>query len=659
MEFDFTNFHFLRPLWLFGLPLALLIWLALKRSHAGTKWEEVMPKEVVAVLRISTAKQSSWPYRLWLISWITLIVAAAGPAWVKQAVPIIKNQNSTILVLDLSPSMLAEDLTPNRLIRAKFKLIDLLRQHQDGQVALVAYAGDAHTVSPLTDDPRNLEALLPALHPNIMPFAGSNTEAAIALATRLLKDAGVSSGEILLISDGVNTQAIEQIKKQFDHAHKLSILGVGGAEPSPIPVQGGGFLRSSTNQIVLAKIDRPALREMANDLGGRFAVLSANDSDTQFLLNKDFKDKANGSTDNEKTKPTYSTNVFDAWTDMGHWLVLLVLPLLLVFFRKGSIYLVALFISLPLAFNAKDAIAAQDSNASENSTALTKDKTDFTWQDLWQTRDQQAARLYAQQDYADAADTFKRKDWSAIAHYRQSDFARAAEQFGQGNSLANLYNKGNALALSGSLEQAIKAYDTVLEQDPEHSDAAFNKQIVEQFLQQSQQQNDDQQNQSEQDQSEKDQQKQGDGQQDENTRNEQNKSTGDQSQQSEEQDSQAPSEQQTEDQGEQNNSQSKADDPAQDKPGEQDQAAEKQTDDENSDTSESNQPQKTDDLETSEGEQQKQTQLAESESPPLKDSSEQWLRTIPDDPGGLLRKKFQYQAQQRGKQAPKQIEERY
>ena len=647
MEFDITNFHFLRPLWLTGLPVAWLAWLTLKRSRTSTKWETVMPKEVVAVLRIGTTKQSYWLYRVWLLSWTALVIAAAGPAWVKQAVPMVKNSASTILVLDLSPSMLAEDLRPNRLRRAKLKLIDILRQHGDGQVALVAYAGDAHTVSPLTDDPRNLEALLSALHPNIMPLAGSNTEAAITLATTLLKDAGVSNGEILLISDGVSKEAISQINRQFNRVHSLSILGVGSQEPSPIPAQGGGFLRNSNEEIVLAKMDRAALKDLASGLGGKFAALTADDSDTQFLLNKDFQNSKS-----QQEKSSFSSNVFDAWTDMGHWLVVLVLPLLLVFFRKGSVYLLPLLIALPLALTTENTLAAQESSADGGDiNELASDRAEFTWKDLWQTRDQQAAQLYTREEYAAAAKTFDSSDWSAIAHYREGNFAQAAEQLEPTDNPANLYNKGNALALSGALEEAINAYDAVLKQDAEHSDAAFNKRIVEQLLQQAQQ------DQPAQDKSEQDQSQQ--SQADKN-QSEQDQANQDRSQDQKSQDSQQSRDEQSKDQPKQEASQAAADDQSQTEREDTNEATSGKGEDENDEDQKGDSAKnEADEPATPEGEEQAQTQLTEADSPPLKDASEQWLRTIPDDPGGLLRRKFQYQSRQRDAKAPKRAQERY
>jgi len=200
------NAHFIRPWWLLALAGIALIYLLLRKQTAGQQWASHIPKAMLEALQVNTGNsRSSWRASL-IALWLIATIAAAGPSWDKQAAPTFENKSARVLVLDLSPSMLAQDLTPNRLTLAKYKLIDILREQTDGQAALIAYAGDAHTVSPLTDDPSNIEALLPALHPSVMPIAGSNTEAAVELAQSLLKNAGLTRGDIILISDGDSRQ---------------------------------------------------------------------------------------------------------------------------------------------------------------------------------------------------------------------------------------------------------------------------------------------------------------------------------------------------------------------------------------------------------------------------------------------------------------------
>ena len=594
---ELEQLHFIRPLWLLAIPALLLVWILMRHSLKSAEWDRYISKELLSALQLSQV-QSSSAWRYWLMScWLILCLAMAGPSWVKTPLPTIVNQQALVLVLDLSPSMLAEDVSPNRLTRAKFKMIDIIRKRADGQIALIAYAGDAHTVSPLSDDPATIEALLNALSPGMMPIQGSNTEAAISHAIELLKDARATSSEILLLTDGVTPQAQQTIRQQLSGLHTLSILSVGGKEAAPIPNPGGGFLRTPDGEIIMAAVNSAELGALARALGGRHSRLRADDQDINYLLDNSFQPAADN---------TESENiVYDSWQDMGHWLVLLVLPFALYSFRKGLVYL------LPLAF-----ILPIDSQAAEWPTKA--------WQNLWKTADQQAAELMRQEQYKAAANKFSNEDWAAIANYRNGDYQKATEQFGAGSSITDLYNSANALALSGELEKAKLAYKQVLEQQPQHEDAAHNLDILEQMQ--------DQQSES----SEQD--------------SEQPESSGQQKEQSKDQQSEEESKSDSENQQQQESDQQQSE--------QQNPEQDPQSDPQDSDQSpaEENEEQSAEQMQEQQeqAQQEQMEQLAEDSSSPvrdtpsqLKDASEQWLRTIDDDPSGLLKRKFEYQAWKR------------
>ena len=654
MMTDFSQFHFIRPEWLFALPVVVALWWFVRKASAHQQWQDYFPQAMLQALQVDGHQRSSiWHWWL-LTSWLLLSLAMAGPTWIKQAVPLVKNQKALALLLDLSPSMLAEDLTPNRLTRAKYKLIDILEKQEDGQVALIAYAGDAHTVSPLTDDPRTIESLLPALHPNIMPSRGSNIEAAIELAQSLLTDAGVSSGEILVLTDGIAPDAMDEIEAQLSNAHRLSILGVGSNEAAPVKLADGGFLRNRSGDIVLASVNHNELQGLANTLGGRFANLSSDESDINYLLKSGFE---SGEADDSLT----SNSSFDAWKDLGHWLVLLVLPIALLCFRKGLIYLVPIIVLSPI-----------DSQAQEISL----------WNKLWKTPDQQAVELLNNEQYDKAANTFENKDWSAVANYKNGDFAEAAKQFSSnGGNLSNTYNQANALALSGEFEQAIEAYEKVLEQQADHEDALHNKKIIEALLeqqkQQEQQQGEGDQNQENQDgeqseQKNSDQQQSQDGEssesQDSSQEQQDSPSEGEEPSASEEpsagEESSANQEPSADEESSTNEQSSEEQQSASEEQGEEEQSEQQASSDEATDGEESEEEQQAQTNEASDEEQgeEGEAQSAEAvvvEQTPLKDSSEQWLRTIQDDPSGLLRRKFKYQSGQRTQQNNNSQQDRY
>jgi Ca-activated chloride channel family protein len=628
----FQQFHFIRPEWLWGVPLAVLLWLALRNQRGGQQWSSHIPKEMLAALQIGTVKQSNlWKWAL-LAMWLGTIVAAAGPTWDKQASPTLQNQQALVLILDLSPSMLAQDLSPDRLSRAKYKLIDVLRQQADGQVALIAYAGDAHTVSPLTDDPNTIQALLPALHPTIMPSRGSNTEAAIELAQQLMLDAGLNSGDILLISDGVAEDAIETITNDIDSNYRLSVLAVGGSSAAPVPAANGGFLRRANGEIILSAVNGGALRSMATGLGGRYSMITADDTDIQTLLVDQYEAADNAD------QAQQTSVVYDAWVDMGHWLVLLILPLALILFRKGAIYLVPL--CLPLLLLSPSDAYAQSSTPTEN-----------VWNDLWQTRDQQASKQFAAGEFDLAGKTFDRKDWSALSSYNNGDYQQAIDSLEGLNDLTSLYNKANALALNDQLQEAIDTYQQVLDQQPEHADAKSNKSVVEELLQQQDKSEEDGSGESE---PNEDESGEGDSSEDKSKQGESNQGESDQGEadkgeSNEDESNQDESDQDTQD-GEPQDRPSDVDPEDSDENSSKSSPEDKQDDETNAEGLSQDEPQS----EANQGLAKQGAAQIEETDEPLQDSSEQWLRTIADDPSGLLRRKFDYQARQRVQQTQRQ-----
>ena len=621
MNFDISQFHFIRPWLLLAMPALILVWFMAKELLKNNHWENVISKEMLAALQIDQNKASSrWRWLL-LIAWVVAVISIAGPTWEKTPLPTLQNQKALVIALDLSPSMLAQDLSPDRLTRAKFKLIDILRKQGDGQVALIAYAGDAHTVSPLTDDPRTIESLLTALHPNIMPSQGSNTEQAVALAQQLLADAQASNGDILIITDGITATAQRTIKQQLKPAlgaagarNKLSILGVGGSQPAPIPQEGGGFLRGGNGEIVLAGVNNAELNDLATSHNGEFASLSNDSSDIQRLLNDGFE--AGENSQQEESQSVF----YDSWEDMGHWLVLLLLPLAAFCFRKGLIYLLPIMFMLPIDSEAQSPSEISEDKSSWHKLSLNK----LSWDNLWRTPDQQGQDLAEQKEYARAAEKFKRQDLAGAANYKANNFEQAIEQFSNSDGLDNLYNKGNAQAYNGDLEGALETYEKVLEQQADFADAAHNKKIVEELLEQQQEQQEGQ-----------------DGEQNEEENQEQQDSDQQSEDSSENSDSEE-SEEQSQDQQQSDSEQDPSESEEEQSDAEQQEESEEQQEDE--EEQESEQQEKP--AEEQEAE-QAEAQAAEETEEPLKDTSEQWLRTIKDDPGRLLRNKFRYQAQQR------------
>lgn len=575
MEFvipNFQEFHFLRPLWLLALIPSIVFLMALWRVNSSvTAWDRAIEKSLLPYLldRTKTAAQRT-PLMLLASIWLLSVVAMAGPVWEKLPQPVQKREDALVIVLDLSLSMFAPDHVPNRLDLAKRKLRDILDLRSEGQTALVVYAGDAHTVTPLTDDTVTISALVPSLSPNIMPLFGSNPQSALGLAVGLLDDVEATRGKILLMTDGINGFAEEQaIAQQIGETdYELLIMGIGTEEGAPVRTSDGGFLTDAAGEVVIPTLNRNVLQSLANRVNGRYHDIQLSDADIAALLTETpFLDEENLSEVEEE---------FDIWYEAGPWLMILILPIAALTFRRGWLFSMVIF-TLAGTF-----LPAQQAQAWE-------------WRDLWQTSDQQAAAALEADDPATAAALFKIPQWQGVANYKAENYEAAIAAFSGDDTPDGHYNRGNALALTGNYAESIAAYDLAIELLPTHEDAIFNKEIVEQLLQEEESTEGDSEGES------SDQQQQQAGQEQE--QDEENSDQQDQESQEGNQDQEQQEQQQ------------------QEAPDEQD-------------TSESNSEQNTPSENSNEEFEEQQ-------------SLEQWLRRIEDDPGELLQRKFRYQYRQR------------
>lgn len=253
--------HFLRPVWLLALPLlwGLILWLARRRGRDGD-WTRLIDPELLPALRLDSGGQpgrSPWP---WLaLAWTLAALALAGPSWQRAPSPAYRGNAAWVLVLDLSPSMTASDLPPNRVTRARYALDDLLNAAHDARVGLVVFSDEAYTVTPLTDDVATVRALLPPLAPEIMPTAGDNLAPALERAGTLLEHGGGRSGQVVVLTDGFADPAAA-----FGAAGKLRSRGVA------VSVVGIGAPDGS----IPRHLDVDRLRQLAASGGGRYVDLA-------------------------------------------------------------------------------------------------------------------------------------------------------------------------------------------------------------------------------------------------------------------------------------------------------------------------------------------------------------------------------------------------
>jgi Ca-activated chloride channel family protein len=618
-----SNLHFLRPFWFAGLlPAAiLLVYFGWRKRNVGN-WHNIINPALLPFLiedkDTEKGRKAQWNLGFLALSWVLCCLSLAGPTWQQLPQPVHKQDSVLVVILDLSPSMLGEDVTPSRLVRARYKLIDILTQRNEGVVGLVVYGGNAHTVSPLTDDTNTIITTVPVLAPSLLPVYGSNVEDAVTSAIDLIVSGGYSDADILLITDGVDLSAFSDISAMLSQqsSNRLSILGVGTAQGAPIPTGAGGFAKQANGNMIIAKLNINALQSLARDNGGIYRTITPDDSDVTAIIN------AMDQLFDKNTRETERS--FDLWDDQGYWLIILLLPILLLNFRKGSL---ATILLLPMVFTHQPAQT-------------------YEWIDLWQTPNQQAAKLLDSGDSSGAQTLFDDPKWRASAAYKANNFDQASADFYTDDTATGHYNRGNALAKAGKLDDAIEAYDSALALEPNMEDAIANKSLVSQLKEQQQEQQEQNQDQQSQDQQSQDQRSQDQQSQDQQSQDQQNQDQQSQDQQNQDQQSQDQQSQDQQNQDQQSQDQQSQDQQSQDQQSQDQQSQDQQSQDQPSpDTQDSMQTETNNAL----TEEEKQEQQA----------IEKMLRRVPDDPGGLLRAKFRYQSRLQQNNRPPPTQERW
>ena len=446
MQQFIADFHFLRPvcLWLLLLPL-LLYRLYFKGLQNVSSWEEVCDPNLLNYLLIrgSSALRRSLAI-IALIGFVAAVIAAAGPSWRKKEMPDLLPENPLMILLNMSSDMEEKDLVPNRLERAKYKIIDLLKQSPGTQAGLIVYSSEPFLITPITEDAQILANLMPAVNRDIMPANGDRLDRAIELAVESLHNAGFSRGSIIVLAaeTGQNfDEALKAATRARNKGYRIDVMAV-TSQPSE-------------------KLEMIAARG-----GGIYASFSAGDSDIVQIA-------AAAETRGGDLKQ--GGNKQSVWEDYGYYLVLLPLLCCLYFFRRGILAIALLF---GFSANAEAGFFLNDN--------------------------QEGMRAFNRGDFAAAAGKFSDPQWKASSYYRQGDYQNALQNFLQGQGVTALYNQGNALAKGGKISEAIAKYEEVLKIDPHHEDAAFNLEYLkQQQQQQNQQQNENQENQQEQKQEQK------------------------------------------------------------------------------------------------------------------------------------------------------------
>jgi len=442
------QFHFLRPLWLSALLIpAAILWLSGRSGDIRSQWKGMIEPHLLDSLVVAgSAGARLRPSWLLAAALTVCVVAVAGPTWQRESPPFVEDTAALLIAVDLSPTMDAIDVTPSRLERAKLKIRDILDARAGARTAVVAYAGSAHLLLPLTEDGSLIETYTDALATRIMPVDGKDTARALQLAETTLASEQVS-GTILFLTDGIEQQSFDAFRRKTGNG--IVVLAIGTADGGPVKTPEGGFLEDAAGGgRTVARLDVEALKNLHALTGADVATITDNDADIRWVTQKIRTNFA-------RKQATEG----DRWRDLGWWLILPVAALFAVTFRKGWVVrtgtvLLVLRVALPSAAEAADFV------------------------DIWLTPDQQGQIAYDKGDYQAAARHFRDPLWKGTALYRAGRFADSIDAFAAVDSADSWYDQGNALLHLGKFEQAVAAYGKALAQKPDWPAAQANRALA-------------------------------------------------------------------------------------------------------------------------------------------------------------------------------------
>ncbi|MFB2681523.1 VWA domain-containing protein [Shewanella mangrovisoli] len=421
-----AQFHFIRPLWLLTLiPLAIVLMLRWRRDDVQQRLV-FFPNHLRSAL---TLNQGGWrsqlPLKILMLLLLLAVIICAGPTWEREASPFGEDDAALMVLLDSSESMKQQDVAPDRLSRAKHKILDLIAARSGGKTGLMVFAGSAHVAMPVTSDAKVLQPYLEAISPEVMPLSGKAAQTALSqLAEQLPANAGNS---VLLLTDGVDQLTIDAFERYFTEQfeqppYQLLILAIGDPDiQSQVPV------------------DVDSLANLADSTGGSLYRMTIDDADIQAL---ERKIERFSMLNNDSSMP---------WLDEGYWLLWPLALLSLLWFRRGWLVKWSLVLALTLPSIApQQAYAEITVSKAATETQVTQvsfaERSWQWWLDLWLTPDQQGALWFNQGEFAKAAAAYHSVLNKGIAYYYGGEYKLAHSAFMQVQTDLGAYYAASALA---------------------------------------------------------------------------------------------------------------------------------------------------------------------------------------------------------------------
>ncbi len=470
----FDVIHFERPYWLLFIPVTWLVFAVIQYQHTSSHGlnKAIDPNLLVHLEHKGTqGVANKW---LGLLCFSVCWIGLAGISWTQSPSTMFESTSKTILVVDQSMSMYATDIKPDRETQLKQTVRDILAQSKDGDIALVAFAGDAYTISPFSQDKDTITHFLLALNPLVMPVYGSNLTSGIQTALSLINDKKAPV-HLIVLTDSLDSSDQDAIPKLLeDYQARVDLIAVGTKQGGEIQLPDGRVLKANGKHVIPATPIED-LKALSQTIHGHFY---------QGRLSPAELDKITGQAEaNDNTEQADNKSIH--WIDQGQWLALPFLLWLAFQFRRGMLFALVLGVFF-----------------------LPANKATASPLDWFKTPDQQGQQAVDNGDWKTAAKHFQRPDWKAASAYALGDYQQAAETLAtHSHSAADHYNLGNALALAGKTEKAIDAYKRALELDPSFKQAKDNLDYLEKQQQQQRKKQQDKKNQQQKDKQKNQQQK--------------------------------------------------------------------------------------------------------------------------------------------------------
>ena len=445
---QYSAFHFADFALLCGLLLIPLLAagyaLFYKPVSSNSRLAQFADKHLLPHLLKGTSSSARSFWRtilLWSLIWACGVIALAGPRWDYTDFDTYKSGQDMVVLLDLSKSMDVTDVKPSRMVQAREKVNDLLKMAYGINIGLVAYAADAHIISPITEDKKAILDFLPYIDTSLPYVQGNNLKPALTVASHMLASQPGDNKSVVIISDGDFSD--KNILENIDKNIAVYAIGIGNDQ------RGLGQLQNLSSN------------------GGFYRAADYTNGDIKAIVKQIRAKETSGKVTGHKTR---------YWQEHFYIPVGVMMLLMLPWFRRGYIFPLILFFIVTMPTG--NASAAE-------------------WQDLFLNESQQAERNYNKSDYKTAATQFTDVYQRGVAEYKAGDFLRAEQSFA--NSGAG-YNLGNAEVMEGKYQDAINSYQTVLKQQPNNANAQHNLEIAKKLLE-LQKQNKQQQQQKDQNQS--------------------------------------------------------------------------------------------------------------------------------------------------------------